>query len=106
MKRIGDSLRRCTNVYLSLPTGWGKHTYTHENSNIPIGKKDCEVGYWVGKPYWNKGICTEALKLMLDYCIQVKHFENIWAGHFTGNPASGRVMEKCGFVDTGMLNNM
>ena len=35
--------------------------YTHETSNIPIGENDCEVGYWVGKPYWNKGICTEAL---------------------------------------------
>ena len=78
--------------------------YTHETSNIPIGENDCEVGYWVGKPYWNKGICTEALKLMLDYCINEKHFENIWADHFTGNPASGRVMEKCGFIDTGMLN--
>ena len=53
--------------------------YTHETSNIPIGENDCEVGYWVGKPYWNKGICTEALKLMLDYCINEKHFENIWA---------------------------
>ena len=44
------------------------------------------------------------MKLMLDYCITEKHFENIWADHFTGNPASGRIMEKCGFVDTGMLN--
>ena len=78
--------------------------YTHETSNIPIGENDCEVGYWVGKPYWNRGICTEALKLMLDYCIHEKHFKNIWADHFTGNPASGRVMEKCGFSDTGMLN--
>ena len=78
--------------------------YTHETSNIPIGENDCEVGYWIGKPYWNRGICTESLKLMLDYCIHEKHFENIWADHFTGNPASGRVMEKCGFSDTGMLN--
>ena len=52
--------------------------YTHESSNIPIGENDCEVGYWLGKPYWNKGICTEALKLMLDYCSNVKQFENIW----------------------------
>ena len=37
--------------------------YTHETSNIPIGENDCEVGYWVGKPYWNGGICTEALSL-------------------------------------------
>ena len=41
---------------------------------------------------------------MLDYCINEKHFENIWADHFTGNPASGRVMEKCCFAETGMLN--
>ena len=51
--------------------------YTHETSNIPIGENDCEVGYWVGKPFWNQGICTEALKLMLDYCINEKHFEEI-----------------------------
>ena len=78
--------------------------YTQENSNINIGENDCEVGYWLGKPFWNKGICTEALRLMLDYCNHVKHFDNIWADHFTGNPASGRVMEKCGFADTGMRN--
>jgi len=78
--------------------------FTHATSNIPIGENDCEVGYWVGKPYWNQGICTEALRLMLDYCQNVMHYDNIWSDHFTGNPASGRVMEKCGFRDTGMLN--
>lgn len=78
--------------------------FTQSTSNIPIGKNDCEVGYWVGKPHWNKGICTEALRMMLDYCINIKHFDNIWCDHFTGNPASGRVMEKCGFKDTGKLN--
>ncbi|WP_407403001.1 GNAT family N-acetyltransferase [Sodaliphilus sp.] len=78
--------------------------FTHDTSNIPIGTNDCEMGYWVPRPYWNRGICTEALRLMLDYCINVKQFENIWCDHFTGNPASGRVMQKCGFVDTGCLN--
>lgn len=78
--------------------------FTHDTSNIPIGTNDCEIGYWVARPYWNQGICTEALRLMLDYCINVKKFENIWSDHFTGNPASGRVMQKCGFIDTGRLN--
>lgn len=78
--------------------------FTHDTSNIPIGQNDCEIGYWVARPYWNQGICTEALRLMLDYCINVKQFENIWSDHFIGNPASGRVMQKCGFVDTGHLN--
>lgn len=78
--------------------------FTRETGNIPIGANDCEVGYWVGKPYWNQGFCTEALRLMLDYCINQMHFENIWSDHFTANPASGHVMEKCGFKDTGKLN--
>ncbi|MGN0239911.1 MAG: GNAT family N-acetyltransferase [Paludibacteraceae bacterium] len=78
--------------------------FTHETSNISIGVNDCEIGYWIGKPYWNQGICTEALRLMLDYCLNEKHFELIWSDYFTGNPASGRVMEKCGFRDTDKLN--
>ena len=40
----------------------------------------------------------------MGYCFQAKHFENTWADHFTGNSASERVMEKCSFSDTGMLN--
>lgn len=77
---------------------------THEMSNITIGKNDCEIGYWIAKPYWNKGLCTEALLLILNYCINTKHFSTIWGAHFVSNLASGRVMEKCGFHDTGMLN--
>ena len=77
---------------------------TQAQSNIPIGENDCEVGYWVAKPYWNQGICTEALRLLLDYCQNEKHFDNIWADYFTNNPASGRVMQKCGFEDTGKLH--
>lgn len=62
------------------------------------------MGYWVGRPYWNRGICTEALRLLLDYCFHVKHFKNIWTDHFVGNPALSHVMEKCCFHDTGQLN--
>ncbi len=79
--------------------------YPYGESNIPIGKSDVEVGYWIARPYWNQGICTEALGLMVDYCREVLHVKKIWSDHFVGNPASGRVMEKCGFVDTGMTNH-
>ena len=78
--------------------------FTHATSNIPIGENDCEVGYWVAKPFWNQGICTEALRLLLHHCLCVKQFQEIWADHFIGNPASARVLEKCGFHDTGLLN--
>lgn len=78
--------------------------YTQESSNIPIGNNDCEVGYWVAKEYWNMGICTEALIMVLEYCDKVKRFERVWADCFVGNGASRRVIEKCGFRDTGELN--
>ena len=59
------------------------------------------IGYWVAKPYWNQGICTEALQLMLDHIRQTTDIKSLISGHFVDNPASGRVMEKCGFVPTG-----
>ena len=72
-------------------------------SNLQIGDTECEVGYWIAKPYWNKGICTEALQLVLDHCVNEKRFTAIWGDYFPDNPASGRVMEKCGFADTGIV---
>lgn len=79
-----------------LPVGAiGYHTYG--DAVIPIGENDIEVGYWVGREYWNKGICTEALETLLKYCSDVLKPKNIWGDHFIDNPASGRVMEKCGF---------
>ena len=78
--------------------------YLHGESNIPIGEHDAEVGYWVARPYWNRGICTEALRMMVDYCFHEKGFRTLWCDHFVDNPASGRVMEKCGFRDTGAIN--
>ena len=71
------------------------------NSNLNIPGDECEVGYWIGKPYWGRGICTEALKLVIDYCFNVKGFKALWGDYFPENPASGRVMQKCGFKDTG-----
>lgn len=78
--------------------------YPSGESNIGIGEDDAEIGYWVAKPYWNKGICTEALRLMIDYSFNVKGFHTLWCDYFVDNPASGRVMEKCGFQDTGKIN--
>ena len=71
-------------------------------SNLIIAENECEIGYWVAKPYWGKGICTEALRLVIDYCFNVNKFNAIWGDYFPENPASGKVMEKCGFKDTGI----
>ena len=78
--------------------------YIHGESNIAIGENDAEIGYWIAKPYWNRGIATEALRAMVDYCFNIKGFLTLWSDFFIDNPASGRVMEKCGFKDTGETN--
>ena len=78
--------------------------FVHGESNINIGENDAEVGYWIARPYWNQGLCTEALRMMIDYCFNVKGFQTLWSDYFPDNPASGRVMEKCGFRDTGEIN--
>ena len=78
--------------------------YLPGESNIEIGEHDAEIGYWIAKPYWNQGICTEALRLMIDYCLHEQHFKVLWCDCFVDNPASERVMLKCGFRDTGAFN--
>ena len=73
-------------------------------SNITIGENDAEPGYWIARPYWNQGLCTEALQALVDYCFRVKGFATLWSDFFVDNPASGRVQEKCGFRDTGRVS--
>lgn len=74
---------------------------TSSNSNLKIREDECEVGYWIARPYWNKGICTEALRAVIDHCFHEKGFTVLWGTFFPENPASGKVMAKCGFKDTG-----
>ena len=69
--------------------------------NLPAREGETLVGYWIGKPYWNRGICTEALLLMLDHIRKGTNYTSLIGSHYIDNPASGRVMEKCGFKPTG-----
>ena len=58
--------------------------------------KTGNIGYTIGKSYWNLGIATEALKNVLDFMINNIGMERIYAYHDINNRASGRVMQKCG----------
>lgn len=69
--------------------------------NLPARDGEPLIGYWIAKPYWNRGICTEALELMIEHIRKTIGIQSLISGHFVDNPASGRVMEKCGFVPTG-----
>ena len=69
--------------------------------HLPAREGEPTVGYWIAKPFWNQGLCTEALQLMIAHIRQTTSIPSLISGHFTDNPASGRVMEKCGFLPTG-----
>ena len=69
--------------------------------NLPAREDEPLIGYWVSRHYWNEGICTEALRLMLEHIAKTTNIPSLISGHFIDNPASGRVMEKCGFIATG-----
>ena len=62
-----------------------------------------ELGYWIGKPYWNQGYCTEAAQAVVKYGFKVLGLNRIHAHHMTRNPASGRVMQKIGMKHEGRL---
>jgi ribosomal-protein-alanine N-acetyltransferase len=62
-----------------------------------------ELGYWIGKPYWGQGYCTEAARAVLEYGFEVLGLNRVYANHFTRNPASGRVMQKIGMQHEGHL---
>lgn len=53
-----------------------------------------EVGYWIGLPYWGRGLATAALRLIIQFGFEALGLNRIAAGHLPGNLASGRVMQK------------
>lgn len=61
-----------------------------------------ELGYWLGVPFWGKGYATEALHAVIDYAFTDLSHEALQAGARVTNPASRRVLEKCGFQWTGV----
>lgn len=60
-----------------------------------------ETGYWIGREFWGRGFATEALEGALAWASRRWKRRALVAGHFADNPASGRVLEKAGFLYTG-----
>lgn len=68
-----------------------------------IYQKNAKIGYWLGEPFWGKGIMTEALAVFTDYVFENFDIERIYAGIFSSNPASAKVLQKAGYQQEGIF---
>ncbi len=67
-------------------------------SNIGLPDTQGEIGYWIGAPFWGRGLIPEAAREIIRHAFADLQLETLWCGYFDGNEQSRRVMEKCGFV--------
>lgn len=69
------------------------------NGHTDMTKRDdeCELGYWLGKPFWGRGIMPEAAREIIRHGFEDIGMTKIWCGYYEGNTKSKRVQEKTGF---------
>lgn len=68
-----------------------------------VHRRTAEIGYWLGEPFWGRGIATAALQAMTDYAFAHHDLVRLEAYVYEWNPASMRVLEKVGYVREGRL---
>jgi [ribosomal protein S5]-alanine N-acetyltransferase len=70
-----------------------------------VHRGTADIGYWLAEPFWGKGIVTDAVRALVPVVFELTGIMRIQAGIFSGNPASMRVLEKCGFVREAVHRN-
>ena len=72
----------------------------HLNGSTDMTDRDdeCELGYWIGKPYWGQGLIPEASRALLRYAFEELGMRAVWCGYYDGNEKSRKVQTKLGFV--------
>ena len=88
----------------------GETTFLIEREGEPIGAcgfdirngTEPEIGYWLGASFWRQGYATEAVRAVIDHAFEAHDHMALQSGARVSNPASRRVLEKCGFQWTGV----
>jgi RimJ/RimL family protein N-acetyltransferase len=119
-KRIAENTRRLPHPYsrtdaqdfisaVNVPNGEIAFLIT-TREGVPVGacgvaaydETAPEIGYWLGTPFWNRGFATEAVRALIDFAFTELEHDTLSAGARVTNPASRRILEKCGFQWTGV----
>jgi len=78
-------------IGITPQTGWKKHI--------------AEIGYWIGEPYWGKGITAEAINIMSELAFSERQYKKLFAPVLAPNKKSMRVLEKCDYALEGVLKS-
>jgi len=119
-KRIAENTRRLPHPYsrtdaedfisaVNVPNGEIAFLIT-TREGVPVGacgvaaydETAPEIGYWLGAAFWNRGFATEAVRALIDFAFTEMEHDSLSAGARVTNPASRRILEKCGFQWTGV----
>lgn len=68
-----------------------------------VERRSAEIGYWLGEAFWGKGIATSAVRALSEYAFATFDLVRLYGKVFEWNPASARVLEKCGYAFEGRL---
>jgi len=95
----GSAMKFCIEIDGVAVGGIGVHP------GEDVHRHTTTVGYWLGEEFWGRGIMTEAVTVVTDFCFENFPLRRISAEVFANNPASARVLEKAGFTFEGCLKN-
>jgi RimJ/RimL family protein N-acetyltransferase len=88
---------------MAEPTHWAIEVNGQAAGSIGVELGSGHFGYWLGEPFWHRGIMTAAVGRVAPYVLQRFTLPRLQAPVFEWNPASMRVLEKCGFQREGVL---
>ena len=71
---------------------------TGDATDMTDREDECELGYWIGQPFWGQGLIPEASREILRHAFEDLGMSAVWCGYYDGNTKSRRVQEKLGFV--------
>jgi len=95
----GSAMKFCIEIDGVAVGGIGVHP------GEDVHRYTATAGYWLGEEFWGRGVMTEAVTAVTDFCFENFLLRRISAEVFANNPASARVLEKAGFTFEGCLKN-
>ena len=77
-----------------------------KKSNLNLPDNEAEIGYWIGVPYWGRGLIPEAMNELIRFAFNDLKLKRLWCGYFDGNEKSKRCQEKCCFKYHHTIENL